>query len=449
MLFDTSPRTLGLTRQQWFVLALLTFFVGLSIQYSLKTTRSAIVRWHNQLDRMNDGENIYESYNYPNPPIMALFLKPLIHLSPNAAALTWFYVKVAMTLLAFLWVFRLVEASGQPFPRWAKALTVLLSLRPIMGDLQHGNVNLFILFLVVGALYAFHQQRDVLSGVVIGLAIACKVTPALFLPYFVWKRAWRALIGSVMGLVLFFFVVPSCFLGWQENATQLQSWFERMVQPFVAGGFVTTEHNNQSLPGVVYRLTTHSPSFSTFVNDGVKDVYTPTDYHNLLDLKTGTARWIVKGCMGLFALLVVWSCRTPIRQRDGWRLAAEFSIVVLGMLLFSERTWKHHCVTLLLPFAVLCYHLAVCRPSRGMSVFLIATLTAVTLLMASTSTSLFGWDNVAKLAQVYGAYVWSYMLLLAALVAVLRRSDPAAAVGLVTRPTAPPPLAACATAPAA
>ena len=30
----------------------------------------------------------------------------------------------------------------------------------------------------------------------------------------------------------------------------------------------------------------------------------------------------------------------------------EFSVVVLGMLLFCERTWKHHCVTLLLPFTV-------------------------------------------------------------------------------------------------
>ena len=43
---------------------------------------------------------------------------------------------------------------------------------------------------------------------------------------------------------------------------------------------------------------------------------------------------------------------------QAWRLAAEFSLVIIGMLLFSERTWKHHCVTLLLPFAVLAYYLA-------------------------------------------------------------------------------------------
>jgi hypothetical protein len=44
--------------------------------------------------------------------------------------------------------------------------------------------------------------------------------------------------------------------------------------------------------------------------------------------------------------------------------------------------------------------------------------------MASTSTSLLdALDGAAKLAQVYGAYVWAYLLLVAALVTLLRR-DP-------------------------
>ena len=32
---------------------------------------------------------------------------------------------------------------------------------------------------------------------------------------------------------------------------------------------------------------------------------------------------------------------------------SEFALIVLGMLLFSERTWKHHCVVFMVPFAVL------------------------------------------------------------------------------------------------
>jgi hypothetical protein len=140
--------------------------------------------------------------------------------------------------------------------------------------------------------------------------------------------------------------------------------------------------------------------------------------------------------MVLFAGLVVWSCRTPTEPREGWRLAAEFAVIVLGMLLFSERTWKHHCVTLVLPFAVLAYYLAACRPGWKLRGYLIGSLAAATLLMFATSTGwtsersgpaavrledFHGLDRLGKLAQVYGAYVWAYLILLAALVVLLRQ----------------------------
>src|SRR5262249_30279210 len=154
------------------------------------------------LQRLPD-EDIYQRYAYPNPPIMALILRPLTWLSPLVCSLCWFYLKLGLTAIAVYWVFQLVEDAERPFPAWAKALTILLSLRPILGDLSHGNVNLFILFLVVAALYAFHRGRDFWAGSILALAIACKITPALFIPYFLWKRAWRTLAGCLAGLVLF------------------------------------------------------------------------------------------------------------------------------------------------------------------------------------------------------------------------------------------------------
>lgn len=446
------------SRQRWYVLGLVLFFVALGIPYGIKAWHhgSAFQRWQPQISALGDGVDIAQRYNYPNPPIMALLLYPLARLPlvaqemglpENAvstfAALCWFYIKVGLTLLAFRWVFRLVEDPARPFPLWAKGLTILLALRPIMSDLQHGNVNLFILFLVVAALAAYHRQRDVLAGIVLGLAIACKVTPALFLPYFVWKRSWKALAGCAAGLLLFLWpgFVPALLMGWDRNEQHLVSWYYDMVYPFVIEGKVTSEHHNQSLPGLVARLATHSPSFSTYINDE----YTPTHYDNLLDLSAAQARWLVKGCMGLFALLIVWVCRTPTTPRTGWRLSAEFSIILLGMLLFSERTWKHHCVTLVLPFAVLCYHLATVEMSKGMRIYLIGSLAVTMLLIATTSnTAQEGaahherlYQLFAKQAQVYGAFVLAYLVLLAALVVLLRRpSRPASAPSDLHQPLA-------------
>jgi alpha-1,2-mannosyltransferase len=114
-------------------------------------------------------------------------------------------------------------------------------------------------------------------------------------------------------------------------------------------------------------------------------------------------------------------CRTPLAPRRNWRLAAEFSLVALGMLLFSERTWKHHCVTILLPFAVFTYYLAVIRPGPILRSYLIATLLASFVLMTATSTTglLPRIDEMARMAQVYGAYVWAYLLLIAGLIVTL------------------------------
>ena len=226
-----------------------------------------------------------------------------------------------------------------------------MSIRPILGDLTHGNINIFILFLVMASLYSFSRGRDRLSGVLLALAIACKVTPALFVVYFLYKRAWGVLIGCAIGLVLFFFVVPSLIFaaqsgslaaGWERNWSALTAWIDGMIVPYLVHGVVTPEKENQSLPGVLTRLLTHSPSFSAWVDN----VYVPLAYHNIANLDSATIKRIVQGCQVLFVAIMVFVCRAPVRTkgispaevRRGWRLAAEYSIVLVGMLLFSERT---------------------------------------------------------------------------------------------------------------
>src|SRR5205823_14737604 len=74
------------------------------------------------------------------------------------------------------------------------------------------------------------------------------------------------------------------------------------------------------------------------------------------------------------------------------------------------------------------------RPSTGLRVYLAGTLAAVVLLMTTTSTGLVeDLERTAKLAQVYGAYVWAYLLLVAALVVLLRQraAEPVTAVACV------------------
>jgi hypothetical protein len=415
-------------RQRWLLVGLGIFFAAIFTQYTLKLhhsehgMRSAFLRWKPQLAELDDGVNVWEKHAYPNPPIMALILKPFMQLSPALGSSLWFGGKVMFAFAAILLVLSVLDTPEQPFPIWGKVLAVLMCLRPIEGDLVHGNVNLLILFLVAASLWAFCRGRDGWAGVLLGLSIACKLTPALFVPYLVWKRAWTMLAATI-GSVIAFTLLPALAFGWSNNLAYLQSWQHQMIAPYAAG-VVTSEHKNQSLPGLLHRMLSDEPSFSDF--EGDRKVVLET--HNLISLSRTAVQGIVAACLVAFAMLAMRCCRASIVERPRPQLVAEFSVVVLGMLLFCERTWKHHCVTLLLPFAVIAYGVSTPLVSRRMRWYLAGTLAVVAVLMYSTSTGVYdaqldSHDRIGKLAQVYGAYVWAFLLLLAAVLGLAGRAS--------------------------
>jgi hypothetical protein len=396
-------------------------------------TKTAFLRWRNQIQGLEAGQNIYRLYKYPNPPIQALILYPFTELPQLAGSLVWFFLKAGMAAVALVWTFRLVG----PMPWWAKAAAVALSLHAILGDLSHGNVNIFIAFLVIGAMEAHRRGWDLTAGLVLALSIACKVTPALFLPYFGWKAVWSAyaasregrpvfaaawtgggklLAGATVGLGLWLAIVPGAVLGWDRNAELLESWYGEMVRPFLVEGKVTPEHANQSIPGVVHRLLTNEPSDFAYDEDGQA---VPKTYHNLTDVGPNAAQWVTRGCQAAWVLAVVLLCRaavtSPASRRGMW-VAAEYSLVVLGMLLFSERTWKHHGVTLMLPFAVLLAVTATRSAAPGLRWFVGSVLVASGALILIPSA--LGRDG-QDLALTYGTHTAAFLLLTAAVCAVM------------------------------
>ena len=376
-------------------------------------TRSAFLRWRGMILDVFEGANVYVGKNeYPNPPIMAIILRPFVELPPVAGAMAWFYAKVLMAVLSAIWVFRLVSTA---MPDGSKAGAILLALPAVMGDLTHNNVNIFILFLLAGCLELYRRGHDTASGLVLGLSIACKVTPLLFLAYFIWKRAWVVAVGCVMGMALWLVVVPGLTFGWNRNTELLTDWYRLMIERPVLKGEVTTEHPNQALPGFVYRLFTHSPSYIAYEKTPEGDIPVPGDYHNLVDIGRPTAWVVVKGLTVAFCLAVVLLCRAPRTERSGWRFAAECGLIVLGMLLLSERTWKHHAVILLIPAAALAFVATVDRP-RSLRRFVLGSLVVAAMLM--TLPGLFGTEG-GDLGLVYGTHTIAFLSLTIATCAIL------------------------------
>lgn len=378
-----------------------------SILYAGKAAeeRSAFIRWRHQIHELWQGTNIWDAFHFPNPPIMPILMSPLMALPPVVGALCWFGIKVGMVTLCFVWCFRM--ARGHAGPRWtwwAEFLVILLSLRPILSDLHHGNINILILFLVMATLEAWRRGYDVLAGLSLALAIAVKVTPALFLPYFLYKRSWRTSGATLLGLALFLVIVPSAILGPAFNGRCMATWCQRMITPFVVEGDISPQEVNQSMGAVLTRLLTDVP-----VRDDEQRYGGTVLKANLVSWPPEQVGALTKAlCIGLVGVLAL-VCRTPTTNRMDGRLLGEFALVVLTMLFASERTWKHHYVTLLLPYTYLVYRACLLDRDRRRRLAIAASLFVSMLLIASTSSDLGGLiagESGHDLALALGMFFW-------------------------------------------
>jgi hypothetical protein len=426
-----------LRKAVWIGLALV-FAVG-AVMYAKKASdeRSAIIRWLYQVKQLQQGENIWDRYMFPNPPIFPLTLYPLTWMPTLPAAMVWYAFKVGLAFAAIAMCFRMSrrDDDARPIPGIIQLLVIALSLRPILSDLHHANNNLLILFLVVAALYAWRRSYDVLAGLALALAITYKVTPALFVVYFAYRGNWRVVGSTILGIGLFLLVVPSLFLGPSFNGECLAMWWHRMLRPFVVSDVVGFREINQSMAGVLMRLLTESPPGEAR--------YNPRDGLNLLSVEPRYVVWAIKGIsVGMLGVLA-WICRTPASRRDDPRWLGEFSLIVLAMLMISERSWKHHFVTLLLPFTFLAVRLWTNEIPRRVRWPVAIGLGLAGTLMLTTSSEVGGFfveGEGHKLALYYGMFFWAALVLFLATawrVVAERGADPFAVPSPVNTPPTP------------
>jgi hypothetical protein len=233
------------------------------------------------------------------------------------------------------------------------------------------------------------------------------------------QRSWRTVAAGGIGIFLFLMVIPAVVLGPEFNQECLASWWRRFVSPYAAGDVLTDQEVNQSLIGVLARLLTESRD----------PVYGRLLDRNLTSWPAGTVAALAKlMSIGLVGLML-WLTSGPPRRRDHSERLGEFALVALTMLMVSERSWKHHFVTLLLPHAYLTYRLAVSPADRGR---IAAVLSAAAALMATTSSELgglFAGGLGHKIALYHGGFFWAAALLFAATAWQLRAERRAAAHG--------------------
>ena len=287
----------------------------------------------------------YTSDSFPNPPVTLLAFAPLTLLSPPNAQFAWVCCKFFFCLIIFWALWNLIRQAGVRLSEPAILLILGVWLWPVLGDMQEGQTNLLMLAPLAAGLWAA-QGRTLwlkqLGGLLVALAVCIKVTPVIFLIYFIWKREWNMAVGILLGLIIWLIVVPGLAFGWSQNLLWLGQWAHIMILPYVTGGHVEY-FVGQSVPSFLSRLIRHVPAFHYHLAGSPVWHY---QYVNILSLPATLSDRLIRIFLVAIGLIGLWWARKKLPTLRCRRYALEIGAVAAFELWASPRTWVPHYVTL-------------------------------------------------------------------------------------------------------
>jgi alpha-1,2-mannosyltransferase len=199
----------------------------------------------------------------------------------------------------------------------ALATVIFLFMEPVRTTLWLGQINIFLLLLIVWDLGRDEKSR--LRGIGAGIAAGVKLTPAFFWAYLFITKQWRALVTAV---ITFAATVALGFIVMYNDA--LTYWTGTLFDSDRVGR--TDSPSNQSVSGLIAQLT-HTPTPSKVLVLGCS---------------------VVAVCLGLGA---AW-----IAHRNGQKLLG-LTMTGLTATTVSPFSWGHHWVWFV-PLVILASHYA-------------------------------------------------------------------------------------------
>ena len=318
------------------VAGLLILAAAFEVVRSLTRLNGVVFTGYTQVGEVAlQGEDPYAIAFNTWPPFflcVAAGLALLARLSPAGALLLWQAGCIAAIWASCRLLARLTgDAKPPAFTSSAVLVPVVMSARLLQEHLQHTQVNLYALLLVLLAFDLFRRGRQPLGGLALATAVSVKAVPIVFLPYLLYKRAWRAAAWTVGLIVVLNVALPLAVFGQARTVELWRTW--RAVAARETAD-PTPHYPNQSLLAAVKRLVT--------VEGGARD---PVRYA-VLAWPTARAQRLFYLLAGLGAVgLALAFRRHPPGLTDG-TLGAELAVCLGAMTLVTPLAWKAHFVTL-------------------------------------------------------------------------------------------------------
>lgn len=323
------------------------------------------------------------------PPLAAVVFAPMSWIPLDAAGV----ILTVLSIAALVATLTLVLAAIGVGPRTTLAWTALagaaaaFTLEPVRSTFDYGQVNILLMMFV--AADCLLRKPPWPRGLLIGFVAAVKLTPAVFILFFLLRKDVRAAVTTGLSFVLFGAIG---FL--LTRADSWEYWTDTLFDSSRIGGPAYAA--NQSITGVLARLG--------------------------LDPSMRTVLWLALS-VAVLALAAVAMHRAFTAGRP---LVALFVNALFGLLV-SPVSWSHHWVwvaPLLLALGVAAY--------RRRNVALGAAVASSWLMFAvaphwvlaagrSEGTGWPLWDQFLASSYVW----WALAVIVAVVVSLGRRGRPA------------------------
>jgi alpha-1,2-mannosyltransferase len=319
------------------------------------------------------------------PPLAAVAFAPFAWLSLNAAS-----VAITLTTLVLLIVSTVIVLTGLDVMSswvqrcWLAAAIVapaIIYLEPVRSNFDFGQINVVLMTLVIAD--CVPRKTPWPRGVLLGVAIALKLTPAVFLLYFLLRRDTRALLVATASATVA--TLAGFALAWRDS---WEYWTDTVRNTDRIG--TATLNTNQNIAGALARLG---------LGEGER-----------------FALWTV-ACFAALGL-TVWAVRRVLRANQP--VLALICVAMFGLMV-SPVSWSHHWVWTL-PTLLVIIVVAVRQQQIALGLVALAGIalmvwTPIPLMPKHHETSASLWRQLAG-----DSYVWWAIAVIAVAGTVSARS---------------------------
>jgi len=354
----------------------------------------------------------YIAFSYP-----PLFYNIIIFFAVFPVKLSlalWYCFSVVILTFSVGMILKLLYPESTYFrfdsKNWKKMFLPFILALPIIADnLYLGQANIFVFFLCVSAVYTLENKNPIASGLFIAAATAIKLTPAFFIIYFLYRREFKAVLATLLGLPVFFLLIPSLFYGFERAWYLSGEFISQVVSPFFKNDTIIREtvyytHPNQSLDAFLVR---HFTDLGITNYPGWMHMHLDPAKYSAEQMKK--AGLFVKGVLLLLSAVALWRTRN-------FKIVSkfEYAIVFFLILYVSPSSWLSHYISVLFAYYTAMAYITDIYADRFGKILLTFCLTLAIIL---TYTGV----NPA-MQSLSGMFIGNFILFLGMIVVCFRES---------------------------